>query len=68
MESILEFMYLDMTTFDQKRMHEFLNVANSLEVKVISKNVEFGKENVSSNVTNNQYESVSVMTLYLCKN
>merc|ERR1712126_220067 len=57
MESILEFMYLGMTTFHQERMHEFLNVTNSLEVKVISKNVEFGNENVSSNITDNQYKS-----------
>jgi len=36
MESILEFMYLGVATFYQDRMNEFLNVAKSLEIKVIS--------------------------------
>ena len=47
MESILEFMYLGVATFYQERMNEFLNVANSLEIKEISKNVEFDNENVN---------------------
>ena len=41
MESILEFMYLGVATFYQERMNEFLNAAKNLEVKEISKDVEF---------------------------
>ena len=48
MESILEFMYLGVATFYQERMNEFLNVAKSLEVKEISREVEFGDEDVDS--------------------
>ena len=46
MESILEFMYLGVATFYQERMNEFLNVVKNLEIKEISKDVEFndGKE------------------------
>ena len=64
MESILEFMYLGVATFYQERMNEFLNVANSLEIKEISKNVEFDDNNVnneeqeiSNNETNLETES-----------
>ena len=48
MESILEFMYLGVATFYQERMNEFLNVAKSLEVKEISREVEFDDEDVGS--------------------
>ena len=41
MESILEFIYLGVATFYQERMKEFLNVAKNLEIKEISKDVEF---------------------------
>ena len=41
MESILEFMYLGVATFHQERITEFLNVAKNLEIKEISKDVEF---------------------------
>ena len=41
METILEFMYLGVATFYQERMNEFLNVAKMLEIKEISKDVEF---------------------------
>ena len=47
MESILEFMYLGVATFYQDRMNEFLNVAKNLEIKEISKDVEFNGENIS---------------------
>merc|ERR1712002_842739 len=40
MKSILQFMYLGQATFYQERMNEFLDVAKSLEVKEISKDVE----------------------------
>ena len=46
MESILEFMYLGVATFYQDRINEFLNVAKSLEIKDISKDMEFNKENM----------------------
>ena len=48
MESILEFMYLGVATFYQERMNEFLNVAKNLEIKEISKDVEFDDENLDS--------------------
>ena len=40
MKSILQFMYLGQATFYQDRMNEFLEVAKSLEIKEISKDVE----------------------------
>merc|ERR1712035_134678 len=40
MKSILQFMYLGQATFYHDRMNEFLNVAKSLEIKEISKDVE----------------------------
>ena len=46
MESILEFMYLGVATFYQERMKEFLHVAKNLEIKEISKEVEFDEENI----------------------
>ena len=48
MESILEFMYLGVATFYQERMNEFLNVAKNLEIKEISKDVEFDGEESST--------------------
>ena len=44
MESILEFTYLGVATFYQERMNEFLNVAKNLEIKEITKDVEFNNE------------------------
>merc|ERR1712126_469483 len=43
-ETILEFMYLGVATFYQERTNEFLNVAKNLEIKEISKNVEFNND------------------------
>ena len=40
MKSILQFMYLGQATFYQERMNEFINVAKSLEIKEISKDIE----------------------------
>merc|ERR1712126_174757 len=45
MESILEFMYLGVATFYQEKSNEFLNAAKNLEVKEISKDVEFDEDN-----------------------
>jgi len=39
-ESILQFIYLGEATFYQERMNEFIDVAKSLEVKEISKDIE----------------------------
>jgi len=48
MKSILQFMYLGQATFYHDRMNEFLNVAKSLEIKEISKDVEPESEEDSS--------------------
>ena len=40
MKSILQFMYLGQATFYHDRMNEFLEVAKSLEIKEISKDVD----------------------------
>ena len=40
MKSILQFMYLGQATLFQNRMIDFLNVAKSLEIKEISKDIE----------------------------
>ena len=48
MESILEFMYLGVATFHRERMNEFLNVAQNLEIKDISKDMEVDNGNVST--------------------
>jgi len=55
MESILEFMYLGVATFYQERMNEFLNVAKNLEIKEISKNVQFNESNAEQDVTEPTY-------------
>ena len=47
MESILEFMYLGVTTLNQDRMDEFLNVSTSLEIKEISKTVKMDQNSKS---------------------
>merc|ERR1712243_73516 len=39
-ESIMQFIYLGEATFYQERMNEFLNVAKSLDIKEISKDIE----------------------------
>ena len=41
-------MYLGVATFYQERMNEFLNVAKNLEIKNISKDVEFDEEIVKT--------------------
>ena len=47
MESILEFIYLGESTFEQKQIDDFLKVARKLEIKGIGKNVDIElKENV----------------------
>ena len=43
MKSILQFMYLGQATLFQDRMNDFLNVGKSLEIKEISKDVNYCK-------------------------
>jgi len=43
MESILKFMYLGVTSFSQKRMKYFFNVAKNLEIKAILNSMKFEK-------------------------
>ena len=62
MESILEFMYLGVATFYQERMNEFLNVANNLEIKEISKDV-IDEQNVLTEETSNSENSEQVNDL-----
>jgi len=38
-DSILQFLYLGQATFSQERMNEIFNVAKSLEIKEINKNI-----------------------------
>ena len=47
MKSILQFMYLGQATFFQERINDFLNVAKSLEIKDISKHVNFNVDDSS---------------------
>ena len=47
MKSILQFMYLGQATFYQDRMNNFLNVAKTLEIKEISKDVNCDAANSS---------------------
>ena len=64
MKSILQFMYLGQATFYQDRMNEFLDVAKSLEIKEISKDVEHddvdtfrGQENDENRQVDNDIDS-----------
>merc|ERR1712131_23080 len=64
MKSILQFMYLGQATFYQDRMNEFLDVAKSLEIKEISKDVERddvdtfrGQENDENRQVDNDIDS-----------
>ena len=54
MKSILQFMYLGQATFYHDRRNEFLNVAKSLEIKEISKDVECEDEEASKNDLTNE--------------
>ena len=53
MKSIMQFMYLGQATFYQDRMNDFLNVAKSLEIKEISKNVD---SNVDDSIQDQEYD------------
>ena len=56
LESILQFMYLGETTFDEDQVNEFLNVARDLEVKGISKKVEESDNILSVELSNKDNE------------
>merc|ERR1712029_111799 len=70
MKSILQFMYLGQATFYHNRMNEFLNVAKSLQIKEISKDVDQDvcdtpidleyDENIESNIGNLHEEKIIV--------
>ena len=51
MKSILQFMYLGQATFFQDRMQEFLNVAHSLEIKEIRKEINCVVSDTSQNLS-----------------
>merc|ERR1712243_343706 len=55
-ESILQFIYLGEATFYQDRTNEFLNVAKSLEIKEISKDIENPEFKSTNNVENHTFE------------
>ena len=57
MKSILQFMYLGQATFYQDRMNEFLEVAKSLEIKEISKDVECDDVDIFGNHDNVEHNS-----------
>ena len=62
MKSILEFMYLGVASFYQERMNDFLNVAKNLEIKEISKDVEFDDGNEpteETEISDNDSDQVS---------
>ena len=60
MESILEFIYLGVATFSKERMNEFLRVAHNLEIKDISKCVEFEDEKVPNHTPEEPVDEKSV--------
>ena len=49
MESILQFIYLGVTTFNDKRVNEFLNVASNLEIKELSQKLIIDKQKMIQN-------------------
>ena len=51
MESILQFMYLGQATFLQDRMNDFLNVAKSLKIKEISKDMNCEVKDLSQDLS-----------------
>ena len=50
LEAILQFIYLGLTTFDDKRVNEFLNVASNLEIKELSTKSFVNGQNVPKGV------------------
>ena len=64
MKFILQFMYYGQATLYQDRMSEFLNVAKSLEVKEISKDVECHESNSSKKYENDEYKESNSANSY----
>ena len=59
LESILEFIYLGQATYSEDRVNEFLNVAKSLEIKGIIRNVDEKAEPVYHK--NNEVDLTTIM-------
>ena len=62
MKSMLDFMYLGVSTLSEEKMKEFLNVAMYFEIKGISKDIEGTVQNLSND------DNTSVHLLDLSKN
>ena len=58
-ESILQFIYLGEATFYQERMNEFINVAKSLEIKEISKDIEIPENDQHDNYDTHEIDPVN---------
>ena len=58
-ESILQFIYLGEATFYQERMNEFINVAKSLEIKEISKDIEIPENYQHDNYDTHEIDPVN---------
>ena len=58
-ESILQFNYLEEATFYQERMNEFINVAKSLEIKEISKDIEIPENDKKDNFETQEIDPVN---------
>ena len=58
-ESILQFIYLGEATFYQERMDEFINVAKSLEINEISKDIEIPENDQHDNFETQEIDPVN---------
>ena len=63
-ESILQFIYLGEATFYQERMNEFINVAKSLEIKEISKDIEIPENDPHDNYDTHKIDPKNVNCTY----
>ena len=63
-ESILEFIYLGKATFYEDRMNEFLNVAKSLDIKEISKDIEAPESDNHDDVEEKEFEQTHELPVY----
>jgi len=54
MKSILQFMYLGQATFYRERMNDFVNIAKSLEIKEICKDVNCDVDDSSQDQSSNE--------------
>ena len=63
-ESILEFIYLGKATFYKDRMNEFLNVAKSLDIKEINKDIEASESDNHDDVEEKEFEQTHELPVY----